>query len=66
MKPHEIAQLANHALEHGLVVTTKEDRLKARMALEIVLDAEIQGVIRMTRKELERVQGLYQLIKNNL
>jgi hypothetical protein len=58
--------LKTHVLEHGLPITTKQDRLLAKTALETLLNAEIKGQVHMTRKEVERVVNMYNLIKNNL
>lgn len=66
MKPSQIASLANHILEHGVSVKTREERLLARTALETVLDAEIRGRIRMTRKEVELIVNLKDFITKNL
>ena len=66
MKPPKIASLANHILEHGVSVKTREDRLIAKYALEKVLDAEIHGRIRMTRKEVRMIEGLKEFITKNL
>ena len=66
MKPRQVTQLKNHVLEHGLTITTREERLLAKTALETLLNAEIKGQVHMTRKEVERVVNMYNLIKNNL
>lgn len=58
--------LKTHILEYGLEITTRRDRLLAKTALETLLNAEIKGQVRMTRKEVERVVNMYNLIKNNL
>lgn len=66
MKPHQILQLANYALEHGFPVRTHEERLEAKKALETILHAEIQGVIKLTRKEVGRLVSLQSFINKNL
>ena len=66
MKPSKIASLANHILEHGVSIKTREERLLAQTALETVLDAEIHGRIRMTRKEVRMIEGLKEFITKNL
>jgi len=66
MKPSQIASLANHILEHGVSVKTREERLLALTAIETVLSAEVQGRIRMTRKEVRMIEGLKEFITKNL
>ena len=66
MKPSQIASLANNILQHCVSVKTREERLLARTALETVLDAEIRGRIRMTRKEVELIVSLKDFITKNL
>lgn len=66
MKPSQIASLANHILEHGVSVKTREERLLALTALEKVLDAEIKGVIIMSRKEVGLIINLKDFINKNL
>ena len=62
MKPSQIASLANHILEHGVSVKTREERLLTLTAIETVLSAEVQGRIRMTRKEVRMIEGLKEFI----
>ena len=66
MKPSQIASHANHVLEHGVSVKTREERLLALTAIETVLSAEVQGRICMTRKEVRMIEGLKEFITKNL
>jgi len=65
MNPKEIASLANQTLEHGVAILTPKDRREGLDRLQMILDAEAKGVIRMTRDEVDRIVSLRQFIKNN-